>query len=73
MKTEREAKEESTMIGALLVAGFIISLMLGLTGCSGGRVYLGYERVDEYQRTESMKPTPWKCLFVTCEGESHGS
>lgn len=57
----------------LVVVLFVqLGACLYLVGCSGARAYIGYERVDEYTRTESMKPTPWKCLFTSCGGTENG-
>lgn len=68
MKSERDAKEESIMIGQLALISAAIATLISASGCSGGRAYIGYERVDTYERTERMEPKPWKCLFVECGG-----
>lgn len=40
------------------------------TGCSGMRVYAGYERVDETVLTQKMVDKSWKCIFVDCGGKN---
>lgn len=67
MKTEREAKDEASMIGALLLAGWLLTIMLFSSGCAG-EIYLGARRIDEVQQTQVMKDKPLKCLFVECGG-----
>jgi hypothetical protein len=53
MKTERDAKNDSTMIGTLLLLGWLLFLVCFNTGCaSGGRVYAGYETVDRIEKAE---------------------
>jgi hypothetical protein len=53
----------------IVAAGVLAASML--SGCAG-EIYLGTRRIDQFERTESMKPQPLKCLFVSC-GEASGS
>ena len=51
----------------ILAACLILSQ---LSGCiNGGRVYFGYERIDELQETRKLINQPWRCLFVDCKAE----
>lgn len=50
----------------------IIGSLLLQTGCSGIRVGAEITRVDSYESSQRMTPTPWKCLFVNCN-EQQGS
>lgn len=55
----------------VLAACLILSQLAGCFG-GGGRVYLGYERIDELQETRKLlnQPLPWKCLIIDCKEEN---
>lgn len=43
-------------------------LVVYLTGCAGGRIYMGYETIDQLQESRSMTKSPWEwhCLLGGC-------
>jgi hypothetical protein len=46
-----------------------------LQGCAGIRIGADISRIDEAQESHAMSGSklPWKCLFVNCNTEAHGS
>lgn len=68
MKTERDAKEESIMIGQILLLGAALSLVLTLQGCGISASVYG---IDKVVHTEQQVEKPWYCRYINCEGVSH--
>lgn len=67
MKTERNAKEDSIMIGQIIILGAALSLALSLQGCGVTASVYGIDRVDH---SESQIEKPWYCRYINCEAKN---
>lgn len=69
---EKASKRSMYLIGGtreLLLGIGTGLLVVYLTSCAGGRLYVGYEAVDEMQITQKLAKNTWtwRCLFVDCD------
>lgn len=64
---ERTRQEAGGMVAMLFLAAVIFG-GLALSGCAGGKVFVGFERTDEIQETRRTIDKPLSCLFSDCRG-----
>ncbi len=67
MKSEREAKEDSIMIGQIILLGAALSLALSLQGCGISASIYG---IDKVKHVEQQVEKPWYCRYISCEAKN---